>query len=84
MLELGDMDDSFENLPGSSFVALNQETISHWQGILRPAYAQTCNDASGVYKKLHARSYAAHAPGLLQFLRDYLERSDIPDPTWIS
>jgi len=78
-----DVADAFENLPGSSFVELGEATMTHWQSALRPAYIETCNDASQVYQKLHARSYSAHAPGLLQFLRDELGRTEIPDPTWI-
>lgn len=76
--------DAFSNLPGVAVVRLDENFMPSWNRQIRPAFADACNVASGVYRKLQAPAHRAHAPGLLQFLRDYLNRPEIPNPSWIS
>lgn len=75
--------DGYHHLPDSGIVSVDPDLAGvSWERFF-PAFALNCDKASQVWSKLHARSYGAHAPGLLEYLRLRLNR-DIPDPAWSS
>jgi len=68
------------NLPTSMLIDL--KSTSQWKDRIRPAFRALCEKANEVSQHVQMPQCKIHSPGLLEYLRQKLNRPEIPDPSW--
>jgi hypothetical protein len=71
----------YRQVPDLDTWTVDLEECAYWEA-LKPAFRAACDAASQIYGDVYSASKKSHSTGLLQYLRDRLERPELPDPAW--
>lgn len=74
----------YKSLPNSATIVVNAEDFEEALPKIRTPHLAVYKLGDGRWKVLRPGSMKAHSPAVLQYIRDHINRPDIPDPDYSS